>query len=184
MPRKKIQGSKDEALSASQSELKYVNSIIKGRLKRLEQAIIELVGRFSAKTELTDPFSALEELEVMLEGARIKNELALRISDLYNEHFPNDRPTSLVNALEKLLFTHQPEPVADISDVPDRPGDVPKDNWRHRADNMTCATCMWYVPKHTGKVGRCRAHAPTMKGWPVMFPDDWCGNHKLDEERA
>jgi len=59
--------------------------------------------------------------------------------------------------------------------------DVPQDNWKHRAANMTCATCMWYVPKHTGKIGRCRASAPTMKGWPVMFPTDWCGNHKLDE---
>jgi hypothetical protein len=22
-----------------------------------------------------------------------------------------------------------------------------------------------------------------MNGWPVMFPGDWCGDHKLDEEK-
>lgn len=27
--------------------------------------------------------------------------------------------------------------------------------------------------------GRCRRHAPTMGGYPVVFPDDWCGDHKL-----
>jgi hypothetical protein len=32
-------------------------------------------------------------------------------------------------------------------------------------------------------IGRCRANAPTMKGWPVVFSDDWCGFHKLDEEK-
>jgi hypothetical protein len=33
------------------------------------------------------------------------------------------------------------------------------------------------------KLGRCRRHAPTMSGWPVMFVTDWCGDHKLDERR-
>jgi hypothetical protein len=50
---------------------------------------------------------------------------------------------------------------------------------------MTCKTCWAYVPKTSadGKsyVGRCRFHAPTLKGWPVMFPADWCLDHKLDE---
>ena len=57
------------------------------------------------------------------------------------------------------------------------------DNWRHRADNMRCRTCMWYVPKYTGQLGRCRHHSPTMKGYPAVFPTDWCGDHKLDEEK-
>ena len=30
-------------------------------------------------------------------------------------------------------------------------------------------------------VGRCRRHAPTMNGYPVVFNNDWCGDHKLDE---
>jgi hypothetical protein len=47
---------------------------------------------------------------------------------------------------------------------------------------------MFYVEKAkvivgAQSVGRCRRHAPTMSGWPVMFPGDWCGDHKLDEEK-
>ena len=63
------------------------------------------------------------------------------------------------------------------------------DNWRHRSLGMRCTTCMWYVPKQsaverTGPgVGRCRRHCPTMNGWPVMVETDWCGDHKLDEEK-
>lgn len=32
-------------------------------------------------------------------------------------------------------------------------------------------------------LGRCRRHAPTMSGYPVVMPTDWCGDHKLDENR-
>jgi len=28
---------------------------------------------------------------------------------------------------------------------------------------------------------RCRKHAPTLNGWPAIFPDDWCGDHKLNK---
>jgi hypothetical protein len=74
-----------------------------------------------------------------------------------------------------------------------------RDNWVHRSVGMKCSTCMWYSPKvgrpvsdeaaaklieGRGPVGRCRRHAPTMNGWPVMFASDWCGDHKLDEEKA
>jgi len=57
------------------------------------------------------------------------------------------------------------------------------DPWQHRSENMQCASCMWFVGKGTGnhKIGRCRRHAPTMNGYPVVFRDDWCGDHKLDE---
>ena len=56
------------------------------------------------------------------------------------------------------------------------------DNWKHRSINMRCRTCMYFVPK-PGKnpVGRCRKHAPSLQGWPVVFALDWCGDHKLDE---
>ena len=66
---------------------------------------------------------------------------------------------------------------------------IQADNWAHRSKGMTCVTCMWFVfklpvhTKSTARVGRCRKHAPTMTGWPVMFETDWCGDHKLDEER-
>lgn len=62
------------------------------------------------------------------------------------------------------------------------------DPWEHRSTNMRCATCMWYVPKKVGEtsppIGRCRKHAPTMGGYPVVFVHDWCGDHKLDERFA
>lgn len=87
------------------------------------------------------------------------------------------------------------------------------DNWKHRADGMRCKTCMFFVPKvkkffdlcqprqfevdprnieaspkeikrpDTIDLGRCRRHAPTMGGFPVVFVNDWCGDHKLDEEK-
>ena len=72
------------------------------------------------------------------------------------------------------------------------------DPWKHRSKAMTCSTCMWYVRKKTdaevmteidaprppdSTIGRCRRHAPTMNGYPVVFETDWCGDHKLDENK-
>ena len=71
-----------------------------------------------------------------------------------------------------------------------------EDNWVHRSEGMRCQTCMWYVSKIPSDkterivkedailtVGRCRRHAPTISGWPVMFETDFCGDHKLDENK-
>lgn len=72
------------------------------------------------------------------------------------------------------------------------------DNWKHRSDLMKCKTCMWFVPKVSGginaekvgntevptyKLGRCRRHCPAMGGFPIVFVADWCGDHRLDENR-
>jgi len=57
-----------------------------------------------------------------------------------------------------------------------------RDPWEHRAAGMRCATCMWFIAK--AALGRCRRHAPTMSGYPVVFPTDWCGDHKLDETKV
>lgn len=70
-----------------------------------------------------------------------------------------------------------------------------KDPWKHRSCGMKCRTCMFCVIKEKQclssdperpdvKVGRCRRHAPTMNGYPVVFEDDWCGDHKLDENKV
>lgn len=69
---------------------------------------------------------------------------------------------------------------------------VPEDMWAHRALHMRCATCMWWVekkqagvaPANVNPLGRCRRHAPTLSGWPAVFGADWCGDHKLDQEKA
>jgi len=66
-----------------------------------------------------------------------------------------------------------------------------EDRWAHRSAGMLCQTCMYYVKKveDTGprlgsvEVGRCRRHAPTINGWPVMFKEDWCGDHRIDENK-
>ena len=67
-----------------------------------------------------------------------------------------------------------------------------EDNWIHRSKGMLCMTCMWFVQKVTLQpvvqdapvIGRCRRHAPSMHGWPVMYGTDWCGDHKIDEEKV
>jgi len=68
------------------------------------------------------------------------------------------------------------------------------DPWKHRSSGMRCRTCIWFVPKvveglvamkqDAKIVGRCRRHAPTMNGYPVVFQTDWCGDHRLDENKA
>ena len=65
------------------------------------------------------------------------------------------------------------------------------DPWAHRSAGMKCRTCMWFVEKARPQdpllqrvIGRCRRHAPTMNGYPVVFAEDWCGDHKLDEGKA
>ena len=62
------------------------------------------------------------------------------------------------------------------------------DPWIHRSKGMSCSTCMWFVIKtksegseNTAPIGRCRRHAPTTNGYPVVFETDWCGDHKLNE---
>lgn len=66
--------------------------------------------------------------------------------------------------------------------------DSDEDNWKHRSSKMTCSTCMWYMPKKNSKgeskLGRCRRHAHDGSGWPVQFPGDWCGDHKIDENKT
>ena len=56
-----------------------------------------------------------------------------------------------------------------------------EDPWKHRHMNMSCRTCMWFIAKGSGDIGRCRKRAPTISGYPVVFTNDWCRDHKLDE---
>ena len=65
--------------------------------------------------------------------------------------------------------------------------EVAEDNWKHRSSGMLCSTCMYFTSKENRigeiELGRCRRHSPTMSGWPVMKLTDWCGDHKLDENK-
>lgn len=65
------------------------------------------------------------------------------------------------------------------------------DPWAGRNQGMRCHTCVFFVEKAPTqterpgkKIGRCRRHAPTMKGFPIVFTDDWCGEHRLDENKV
>ena len=72
------------------------------------------------------------------------------------------------------------------------------DPWVHRSAGMRCQTCMWFVMKmavpqnpktkdelsYVQSVGRCRRHAPSMNGYPVVYANDWCGDHKVDENKV
>jgi hypothetical protein len=70
-----------------------------------------------------------------------------------------------------------------------------RDPWANRASGMACKTCIWFAPKMTmmpGTIdtpnpvyhlGRCRRHAPTISGYPVVFVNDWCGDHRIDENK-
>ena len=62
------------------------------------------------------------------------------------------------------------------------------DRWKYRSRDMRCNTCMWFVLKEAStkrilSIGRCRRHAPTMNGYPVVTVEDWCGDHNLDENK-
>lgn len=81
-----------------------------------------------------------------------------------------------------------PLPVEDPCPLP------VEDPWIHRAMGMRCSTCIWFVKKepapmiaqHPGQheIGRCRRHAPTVGGYPVVYKSDWCGDHRLDENKV
>ena len=69
---------------------------------------------------------------------------------------------------------------------------MPEDNWKHRSAGMVCNTCVYFVQKVRQNVeentvytifGRCRRHCPTMNGFVPVFGSDWCGDHKLDENK-
>ena len=53
----------------------------------------------------------------------------------------------------------------------------PSDNWKNLS-TLACETCYVYVSKD-GNIGRCRRHAPTISGYPVVYANDWCGDHKI-----
>jgi len=68
---------------------------------------------------------------------------------------------------------------------------IPDDIWSGKNKKMKCKTCQFFVLKlddteitsnllnTDNHIGRCRRHAPTLIGYPVVFREDWCGDHKL-----
>ena len=97
---------------------------------------------------------------------------------------PNDRDTKMAEEIGD-------DDLEQMSDHPDPCIGIP-DPWIHRSKGMLCLSCMYFVVKASslptrftarGQIGRCRRHAPTMRGYPVTFESDWCGDHKMDEDK-
>ena len=106
------------------------------------------------------------------EGVRAQNE-----GTTAKDPYPNLEDVMNQGNVER----SRPEP------VPDEP-----DPWVHRSTAMKCRTCMWFLEKkrtvHAPNTvypifGRCRKRAPTMGGYPAVYNYDWCGDHKLDENK-
>ncbi|MDR1875859.1 MAG: hypothetical protein LBQ90_12705 [Synergistaceae bacterium] len=63
------------------------------------------------------------------------------------------------------------------------------DPWAGRNAGMRCKTCIFFVKKgekidpEKSAFGRCRAHAPTMRGFVPVWEMDLCGEHRLDENK-
>ena len=57
------------------------------------------------------------------------------------------------------------------------------DKW-DRKTNFSCDSCMFLVPRGqlltSGKeVCNCKRHPPVKGEYPIVFKDDWCGEHKI-----
>lgn len=97
------------------------------------------------------------------------------------------------NILDAYPDRSRPEPMPEQTRRIDGAAKQSADPWVHRSSGMRCKTCIWFVKKeptnhlsHPGQheVGRCRRHAPTMGGYPVVYMTDWCGDHRLDENKV
>jgi hypothetical protein len=97
--------------------------------------------------------------------------------------------------IERRMRADVPPPAESLRDIKiDGLGAViTQDPWKHRTEGMRCKTCMWFLPKLPNSItthpdqwdlGRCRRHAPTHAGYPVVFVNDWCGDHRIDENKV
>lgn len=112
------------------------------------------------------------------------------------EHQKLEMSAGLAGLKRSAFADTQKHKIRDTPATLESPADVcrrmtglpPADPWAHRSAGMRCRTCMWYVEKASDSaplkrgLGRCRRHAPALQGFPVVFAEDWCGDHKLSEE--
>lgn len=69
--------------------------------------------------------------------------------------------------------------------MPEHKPDETKDNFDYSPGRILTQGEPATPPKFIGRtIGRCRRRAPTMNGYPVVFSDDWCGDHKIDENKV
>ena len=64
--------------------------------------------------------------------------------------------------------------------------------WSKYHRYRTCKTCKYFIEEDPVDVertytivGRCRRHAPVSGvGYPEVYPNEGCGDHKVDENRV
>jgi len=147
------------------------------RSGRVKKGVDEIPRDVIARKKAQEEESALKELggeEVRVPG---RHEVLF---------FQVKQVGRIIDKLAKLIeIEHEPSPERL---------EYNKDNWKRRSQAMRCRTCMFFVPKMSSRkreedepvayrTGRCRKCAPTLNGWPVVYPSDWCGSHKLDEKK-
>ena len=129
-----------------------------------------------------------------------EEELGQEVGKRFREMYPDADPVSYLEALNMLTDQGGEDKLAepvDISDVPDKPSDLPLytkftdgktladlDMWQDRTNKMICGSCMNYLAKGQdvfGKdIGACKDNSPTMKGYPRVYEDEpGCGAHKM-----
>jgi len=95
--------------------------------------------------------------------------------DAYVKYDYPEAPQPVFPEVERLAEKLKPGQNIDIMEK--------QDNWGAMG-TYKCRTCSYFVEKKDNPhVGRCRRHAPTLDGWPVVYDSDWCGDHKLDERK-
>lgn len=119
----------------------------------------------------------------------IDRALADQVLDALDSDSPDIQLRAAIALRVRLLQLQQAEPELPEQEEKEMTKiTIDRDPWVHRSKNMTCATCMWANSKigsdGEAKLGRCRRHAPTMNGYPVIYMTDWCGDHKLDENKV
>lgn len=65
------------------------------------------------------------------------------------------------------------------------PEQKPGPNPRCVKPTRACRKCVNFCesPYPIYNSSSCRAHPPTTKGWPLVYPDDWCGEFTLDKSK-
>lgn len=55
-----------------------------------------------------------------------------------------------------------------------------------QGDGIQCRTCLYFEIEEGNErgVGRCRRHAPTLGGFPIVLQEDWCGDYEPDANKA
>ena len=115
-----------------------------------------------------------------------------------NTYAPDDpdRPAQAIAGFAQDLASERDRIASDNAILAREQAAAHQDPWVHRSEGVTCSTCMWFVVKEVNqspvdaqfplpekRLGRCRKYAPSAKGFVPVFTTDWCGDHRLDENK-